>query len=232
MINKEVEVIFANLARHLASQASEEEVLTAVVEQAVALLPACEDAGIMLLTKQGRVQTPVATSQIVRDSDAAQAETGEGPCFDAALRQVRENEVFRCEDTRTDQRWPRYLPRARELGVGSILGFQLFHHEEVFGALNLYSGTRGAFGPENERLGWVLASHAAVALTSTRTSTQLRTALEHARAIGQALGMVRVRYDMDEDQALAALKRLSQTRNTKLSNLAGSVVDAGGELPD
>ncbi len=225
-------VTFAHIARHLASQVTEQDVLDAVVALAVERLPGCDDAGIMLLTRHGHVETAAATSDRVRASDEAQAQVGEGPCFDAALERGERNEVFRCEDTRSEQRWPRYMPRARALGMGCMLGFQLFHHDEVFGALNLYSDEPRRFDAVSEMQGWGLASHAAVALTAARTSTQLRSALRTSRAIGQALGMVRVRYDLDEEKALAALKRLSQNTNTKLSDLAERVVDNGGELPD
>ena len=225
-------VAFAHIARHLASQVTEQDVLDAVVTLAVEQLPGCDDAGIMLVSRNGHVETPAATSDRVRTSDEAQARAGEGPCFDAALQRGEHNEVFRCDDTRSEQRWPRYLPQARALGMGGMLGFQLFHHDEVFGALNLYSDEPRRFDSESEQRGWGLASHAAVALTAARTSTQLRTALSTSRAIGQALGMVRVRYDLDEEKALAALKRLSQNTNTKLNDLAERVVANGGELPD
>lgn len=223
-------VLFANVARHLASQTSEQAVLQAVLDLATQLIPDCDDAGILILSKRQKSETPAATSQRVRDSDAAQIAYGEGPCFDAALEQGGRNQVFRCQDTRTDMRWPRYLARARELGVGSMMGFQLFNHDQSFGALNLYSDRPGAFDAESEGQGWVLASHAAVALTSARTSEQLHAALDNSRMIGQATGIVRERYDMSEEQATSTLLRISQDHNIKMAELSRSIV-AGGELP-
>lgn len=223
-------VRFANIARHLASQPSEEAVLEAVVAMAVDLVPGCDDAGILLLTKGKTVTTPAASSDRVRASNDAQAAAGEGPCYDAALQHSDINQLFHCRSTRTDDRWPTYLPTARELGVGSMLGFQLFHHDQTFGALDMYSDTEDAFGTDSETRGWVLASHAAVALTSARTGQQLQGALENARTIGQAVGMVRVRYDMSEEQATSALLRVSQESNTKMAELARTIV-TGGDLP-
>lgn len=223
-------VLFATVARHLASQTSEQAVLQAVLDMAMDLLPDCDDAGILILSKRHKSETPAATSQRVHDSDAAQIAFGEGPCFDAALKQGSRNQVFRCADTHTDPRWPRYLARARELEIGSILGFQLFNHDQNFGALNLYSDHPGAFDAESESQGWVLASHAAVALTSARTSEQLHAALESSRTIGQATGIVRERYEMSEDQATSALLRISQDHNIKMAELARAIV-AGGDLP-
>lgn len=228
MMNAEDErVLFATIARDLASETSEQAVLDSVVEMAVRLVPGCDDAGVMILTKGRKVETPAATSQRVRDSDDAQVEYGEGPCYDASHASEERNQSFHCRSTSTDTRWPRYLPRARELGVGSTLGFQLFSHQHTFGALDLYSDRENAFTAESENRGWVLASHAAVALTSARTSRQLHAALENARTIGQAVGMVRARYDMSEDQATSALLRMSQENNVKMADLARSVVTDG-----
>ncbi|WP_338748890.1 GAF and ANTAR domain-containing protein [Janibacter alittae] len=227
MNDEDETVLFATIARDLASETSEQGVLDAVVDMAVDLVPGCDDAGIMLLTKRQKVATPAATSQRVRDSDDAQAEFGEGPCYDASHAQEARNQAFHCPSTRTDTRWPRYLPRARELGVGGMLGFQLFNHQHTFGALNLYSDREHALGVVSESRGWVLASHAAVALTAARTSRQLHAALENARTIGQAVGMVRARYDMSEEQATSVLLRMSQENNVKMSDLAESVVTRG-----
>lgn len=224
-------VLFAAIARDLASKESEQAVLDAVVTKAVQFMPGCDDAGIMILTKNRTVTTPAATSQRVRDSDDAQAAAGEGPCFDAALKLDDRNQVFHCSSTATDPRWPIYLPRARELGVGSMLGFQLFHDEQTFGALNLYSNEEGAFGDDSENRGWAFASHAAVALTSARTSGQLSAALENSRTIGQATGILRERYEMSEEQATSALLRISQQTNTKMADLARTVVDGGDLYP-
>lgn len=230
-LNDDPLVMFAEITRHLASQPTEQAVLDQVVALALEVLPGCDDAGIMLLTDKRDVETAAASGQRVKDSDAAQARVGEGPCFDAAVDLHDTNQSFRCRDTHTETRWPAYLPAARALGVGSMLGFQLFHHERTFGALNLYSDRAGAFDADTERLGWVLASHAAVALIAARTDAQMHGALENSRMIGQAIGMIRERYAMPEDQALAVLRRLSQDSNRKLKDVAEVLVSTG-QLPD
>jgi hypothetical protein len=66
--------------------------------------------------------------------------------------------------TGAHQRWPAYAPRAHKLGVGSMMGFLLFTDEQDLGALNLYSRKPGAFTEASELAGWLLASHAAIAL--------------------------------------------------------------------
>ncbi len=116
------------------------------------------------------------TDEMVETSDRLQGELGEGPCFDAA-RRVNGDRVFRIVDMAQPQPlWPSYAPAARKLGIGSMMGFLLYTDDQDFGALNCYSGRAGAFTPESETAGWLLASHAAVALASARTVDQL----EHA----------------------------------------------------
>ncbi|RCW40718.1 response regulator receiver and ANTAR domain protein [Halopolyspora algeriensis] len=224
-------VAFANLARDLSAQTSEQDVLDRVVELAVQFIDGCDDAGILLLHRRRDVETAATSSELVRESDQAQAELREGPCFDAALDDVPwNNRVYRSKDTATETRWPSYMPRARDLGIGSMLGFQLYRDEGSFGALDLYSHRRNAFDDRAEDLGWVLASHAAVALNSARTDEQLRTALTTREEIGKALGILMERHQLSDDAAFTVLKRISQDNNLKLRAVAETLLRTG-ELP-
>ncbi|WP_158546698.1 GAF domain-containing protein [Halopolyspora algeriensis] len=161
---------FADLARDLTAQTSKQAVLDRAVEQAVRHLDGCDDAGILLLYRKRGVETIAASSRRVHDSDQAQGRLREGPCFDAALQAGSwHNRFYRSGDLATETRWPSYIPQARALGIGSMVGFQLYRDEEFFAALNLYSDRRQTFGERAEKLGWVLASYAAVVLISART---------------------------------------------------------------
>ncbi len=221
-------VRFARIARDLAAQRSEQAVLERVVELAVQELDGCDDAGIMLLRRKQEVETAATSSDLVERSDEAQARNREGPCFDAARNTIPwHNAVYRIDDTATEDRWPAYVPEARELGVGAMLGFQLYREEESFGALDLYAKRPHAFDDGSERLGWVLASHAAVALNSVRTSDQLHSALQTRQEIGKALGRVMERYGISDDMAFAVLQRASQDNNIKLHTVADEVVRTG-----
>ncbi|MDR7301773.1 GAF and ANTAR domain-containing protein [Haloactinomyces albus] len=228
MIDDDALVWFAEIARDLASQPSEQAVLDRVVELAVEVIDGCDDAGILLLHHKRDVATAASSSRRVRDSDAEQARLREGPCFDAALNTAPwHNKVYRSEDTATEPRWPKYMPRARELGIGSMLGFQLYNTQESFGAMDLYGHRRHAFDVTTERQGWVLASHAAVALTSARTDEQLRTAIATRQEIGQASGILMERHGLSGEAAFTVLKRTSQDNNIKLRTVAEEVVRTG-----
>ncbi|MET9509440.1 GAF and ANTAR domain-containing protein [Streptomyces flavidovirens] len=120
-----------------------------------------------------------------------------------------------------------YVPEARKLGIGSMIGFLLYTADDNLGALNLYSPHPGAFTDRSEQIGWLLASHAAVAFSSARTHAQLNTALETRHEIGEAIGILMGRHKLTEDQAFAVLRKASQEHNIKLRDIARTVTETG-----
>ncbi|MDO0929300.1 GAF and ANTAR domain-containing protein [Streptomyces sp. TG1A-8] len=212
----------AVLARRLLEQDSVQATLDEIAAAAVRLVDGCDAAGILAVRK-GRAVTLAATGDLVRECDRRQAELCEGPCFDLA-RRGNGDRVYRIPDM-TDPRpeWKRFAPAARELGVGSMTGLLLYTDEEDFGALNLYASRPGAFGEEIETAGWLLASHAAVALASARTIDQLEHGLESRHAIGEAMGILMERHRMSEEDAFGVLRRISQHHNVKLRDVAQKV---------
>ncbi len=214
----------ALLARDLVERDSVQATLDAIAESAVKLIEGCDAAGILTVSK-GRAVTLAVCGDIVEESDRLQGELGEGPCFDAA-RRVDGERLFRIADmTRPQPSWPRYSRAARDLGIGSMTGVLLYTHEEDFGALNLYSRRPGAFGEDIEAAGWLLASHAAVALATARTVDQLEHAMDTRHAIGEAMGILMERHRMSEDEAFGVLRRISQHHNLKLRDVARRVRD-------
>ncbi|WP_199875995.1 GAF and ANTAR domain-containing protein [Streptomyces sp. Root1310] len=218
----------ASMARDLLAQDSVDDTLERITASATELVDGCDEAGI-LVRHAAKVQTLAPTGQLVVESDRLQERLGEGPCFDAA-RSPSGERVFRIADlTAEHQRWPAYAPRAHLLGVGSMMGFLLFTGDEDLGALNLYSCKPGAFTEASETAGWLLASHAAVALSSARTHAQMEQAIATRHAIGEAMGILMGSHHITEEQAFDVLRRYSQENNVKLREVA-RLVCAGGSL--
>lgn len=217
----------ARMVQDLLAQDSVQSTLERVSRHAVDIVHGCEAAGVMMLHQGSRVETLAVTSDLVAESDRIQDELGEGPCFDA----VNEREpVYRVVDMAgSGQRWPRYAPKARDLGIGSMMGFLLSteREREYLGALGLYSSEPNAFTERSEQVGWIFASHAAVAFSTARSDEQLRNAIATRQEIGEALGIVMERYSIPEGQAFEMLKTLSQERNIKLREIARMVVETG-----
>ncbi|ANJ05793.1 MULTISPECIES: GAF and ANTAR domain-containing protein [Streptomyces] len=217
----------ASLARDLLAQESVNDTLDRITGSATELVDGCDAAGILIL-RDRRVRSLAPTDQVVVESDALQERVGEGPCFDAARTSDGQRQ-YRIADFRDEaQRWPKYVPEARKLRLGSMMGFLLFTEDEDLGALNLYSYRPGAFTEADETAGWLLASHAAVAFSSARTHAQLQEAIGTRHTIGEAMGILMGSHHLTEDQAFAALRKYSQDNNVKLRDLAARVCESGG----
>ncbi|PPS67280.1 MULTISPECIES: GAF and ANTAR domain-containing protein [Streptomyces] len=214
----------AVLARTLLKQDSVQQTLDEIAASAVRLVDGCDAAGILAVRK-GRAVTLSSCGDMVQESDRLQGELGEGPCFDLA-RRAEDERVFRIVDmTRPQPDWPRYAAAARELGIGSMTGVLLYTHDEDFGALNLYAGRPGTFTEDIATAGWLLASHAAVALSDARTIDQLEHALQTRHAIGEAMGILMERHGMSDEDAFNVLRNISQHHNVKLRDVAQRIRD-------
>jgi transcriptional regulator with GAF, ATPase, and Fis domain len=209
----------ALLARNLLAQDSVQGTLDEIAASAVKLVEGCDAAGILAVRK-GQAVTLSSYGDIVEESDRLQGALGEGPCFDLAHRPDDER-VFRIADmTQPQPAWPRFAEAARGLGIGSMTGLLLYTHDEDFGALNLYARRPGTFTKDIETAGWLLASHAAVALADARTIDQLQQAMDARHAIGEAMGMLMERHQLSEGDAFDVLRRISQHHNIKLRDVA------------
>ncbi|MFE5220447.1 MULTISPECIES: GAF and ANTAR domain-containing protein [unclassified Streptomyces] len=216
----------ATMARDLLAQDSVTATLEKITACATDLVEGCDAAGVLILHGK-QVETLAPTDQVVIDSDRLQERLQEGPCFDAAHNHLGER-VFRIADfTAHTQRWPAYAPPARELGLGSMMGFLLYTDEEDLGALNLYSRRPGAFTEASETAGWLLASHAAVAFAGARTHAQMEQAVATRHTIGEAMGILMGSRHLTETQAFDVLRRYSQEKNIKLRDVARRVCEQG-----
>ncbi|MER6443320.1 GAF and ANTAR domain-containing protein [Streptomyces sp. NPDC001185] len=216
----------ASMAHDLLAQPSVDRTLERITASATELVEGCDAAGI-LLVHGPEVETLAPTERLVADLDRLQQRLGQGPCFDAARESGKER-VFRILDfTAEELRWPDFVPAALERGVGSMMGFLLFTDDEDFGALNLYSRRPGAFTEVSEDAAVMLASHAAVALSSARTHAQLEQAVATRHQIGEAMGILMSSLHLTEEQAFGALRRYSQDNNVKLREVARQVCEKG-----
>ncbi len=216
-----------DLARSLHEEDSVEDTLQGIVDAAVGTVPGAQYAGLSVIEGRLTVRTRAGTAGLVHQVDQAQYDTGEGPCLDA----LYEQHTVRLSDMATETRWPRFTYRSAELGVGSMLSFQLYVEKDNLGALNLYAREKHAFTDESEQVGLLFATDAAVAMADAQKNQQLSQAMAVRDLIGQAKGILMERHKLTGDQAFALLVRASQHTNTKLSEVARYLVETG-ELRD
>jgi GAF domain-containing protein len=220
----EVAAALAAAARSMHAPRTLEETLDTVVHTARGSLPGIDHVGISVMHRRGAIETVSATDDLVRRLDALQYELGEGPCCFA----IHDAPVVVLEHAGRDQRWPRYVPRAVQLGLRSQLGLRLYTDRETLGALNMYSTTADTLDPELIHLAELFAAHAAIAMGRAREVDQLHEGMMARKVIGQAIGILMERHQITEERAFAFLSRASQTSNTKLRDIAQEIVDGAG----
>lgn len=102
----------------------------------------------------------------------------------------------------------------------------------VIGAMNVYAHAKNAFDERAAELGELFATPAAVAVQNAqildqtqRLVQQLQVAMTERGIIDQSLGIIMSRSGVSADEAMARLRRMSQTEHVKLARIAQSVVD-------
>lgn len=219
--------VFADLARALHAEPDMDGVLQRTVLAAVRNVPGAELAGIAVLGKRS-IRSVAASAPLVGLVDQAQYDAAEGPCLAVV---ADERNIVLVDDLATDPRWPKFAARAAELGVASVLSFQLSATGDTIGTLNLYAHAAHAFTEESVLVGTMLSAHAAIAMDATVAIDRLHQALAGRDVIGQAKGILMERYQLTDDQAFDLLIAASQHTNRKLHDIAADLV-ATGTLPD
>ncbi|MDP9984811.1 GAF domain-containing protein [Pseudarthrobacter oxydans] len=212
-----------DIARELQHKEDPESMLAGIVHASLELVPHAAEASVSLVTGRRTIESRAASSDLPRRVDALQSETGQGPCLDASY----EKRVVSVPDLSTDRRWPDFSRQAFELGARSMLSFQLFVNGDHLGALNLFGNDVGVFDAESERIGALVAAHAAVAVAGSQQVSQLTLALDTRDLIGQAKGILMERYKITAQQAFLLLSRASSELNIKLREVAEQLTVSG-----
>lgn len=215
---------FARLAIELHDAPGVEETVDAVVQFALQALN-CTYAGVALDARGTRPEVAAVTDPVVADVYNLQIDSQDGPLVTA----LRERTTILVRDTATEDRWPEWAEKVAALGVRSVLDVPLAtgsrNRSATVGVLGLYSLTPDGFGEDDEAIAHILARHASVAVASARHEATLAQAVDARKLVGQAMGILMERFDVDDDQAFAILKRYSQDTNTKLRDVAQQLID-------
>jgi GAF domain-containing protein len=213
---------FARLAVELHDASGVDETIDAVVQFALQALN-CSYAGVALSARGSQPEVAAVTDPVVADVFRPQLAAGSGPLVTAMLERI----TVLIRDTTTDLRWPEWASTVSALGVRSVLDVPLATGSGAgpVGVLGLYSPEPDAFGEDDEAIAHILARHASVALASARHEETLAQAVDARKLVGQAMGILMERFDLDGDRAFAILRRYSQDTNTKLRDVAQQLID-------
>jgi hypothetical protein len=188
------------------------------------------DAGSISMTEHGRIETRHPTSEEIRKLDEVQSELHEGPCI-TALEDPPPSGTVVADDLAGDdaQRWPEFAPRAVAAGYRGLLSTQLSIDGGVRAALNLYSASPHAFDDEARTLAGLFGIQSSILLYGANTAAQLQKAVDSRDLIGQAKGILRERFKVDDEGAFQMLVKSSQETNLKLTAVAQWLTEDTGE---
>ncbi len=213
-------------SRFFVGDATLHETLHQVSELACAAVGSADMVGITMLV-DGRARTAVFTDDTAPQIDAAQYETGVGPCLDA----FRHQAVYRIDDMDGDRQWPPFSEAAAAHGIRSSLSVPLVARHEGVGALNFYSRTLAAFSDDDVHVGLQFATQAAIVLANAQAYWDARQlgedmaeAMRSRAIIDQATGILMGAQCCSADEAFQILVRASQRENRKLREIADEVV--------
>lgn len=226
-LSPELKASLQTMSRLHVDEGTVEALLQLMVALACASIPGVTNASVSLATGQ-KLRTVNATSDDVREADATQYRTGQGPCVSAIRDGRRYNVIFADEIAN----WPEFVAETVAAGLHSALSTPMQSRDRTVGALNLYSERKTVFSDEAVESARVFADHAAVVLSNAvsyasaeASSRHLQTALDTARVIGRAQGVIMARETCSSDAAFDVLRRASQRTNRKLREIAEEVVE-------
>jgi GAF domain-containing protein len=221
--DQEFYAALAHAARTINQARTPEETLQTIAETALISIPGMEHVGVSVIDRNGNPETKAATSELVMELDTLQYSLEEGPCVDSL---IHGSTIVAAPNIRHAKRWPRYRPAAVELGLKAQLAVKLYldGHGTV-GGLNMYATESGDIDPQAPGIADLFATHAALALGRAREVDSLHQALRTREVIGQAVGLLMQRYELDPDGAFSFLVRSSSHSNTKVRDIAVRMVE-------
>jgi hypothetical protein len=205
--------------------------LNRLAELAAWQVPACAGAHAVVW-RDGELVSDAATHPDLAELAELQLTTGRGPIAAAAETGI----PVSCPDTLEEDRWPEYAEAALRCGVRCSIHLvrELPHGTLV---LSLFGMHPGALDVESNPVADVLAAFGGAMLANAtayhqarRTASQLQDAVATRSVVDQAKGILMHALGCDADDALRRLRRESQRRHVKVTEVASEVVATyGGE---
>jgi len=212
---------YAEAARELQDARGVSDTLQQVAELAADVAQA--DLAVVLGVSRhgGLPQLLAATDYPIGGQLAAmQREAGSARAWQVII----DGSVVQIDDLAADHRWPCHGKQVVEnLDFRSVLAFPLLIDGRPVASLALYGRQANAFGVAEVELAAAFAEHAAIGFhqaIQAEQITNLDIALEHARDIGAAVGIIMERRRITQREAFSLLRQASKNRNIKLYTLA------------
>jgi hypothetical protein len=208
---------------------SEARSLNRLAELAAWQVPACAGAHAAVW-RDSEVTGTAATHPDLAELADLQLGLGRGPLVTAA----DESLPVSCPDTLTETRWPEYAAAALRRSVRcSVHLVREFPRGAL--VLSLFGVRPGVLDVQSNPMADTLAAFGSAMLTNAtaygqaqRTASQLKDAVVARSVVDQAKGVLMHALGCDADDALRRLRKESQRRHVKVTEVAAEVVAAYG----
>jgi hypothetical protein len=167
----------------------------------------------------------------------AQLGPGRGPVFDA----LAGGEPVSVPDMLTENRWPEYTMAALRRGVRCSITLSYLQvardsaPDRDTVTLSLFAARPRVLEASQLDVAELLVTYGGAVMGNAadfgdaqRTAQQLRDAAEFQAVVDQARGMLMQTLSCTSDEAMRWLRRTSQERNIRVSDVAGMIVAGGG----
>lgn len=204
-----------------------------LVDSCITLTDA-DEAGLLLMNREGELGIAAATSQSTRIVELLQLQTEEGPCLDA-FRTGQPVQSGPLDGEEAKERWPTFAPQAVAAGFDSVHAIPIRLRDAVLGSLNLFKIGPGKVTDRDIAAARALADLATIAILQDRAMSearevidQLQTALDTRVVIEQAKGMLAERTRLDVGAAFERMRSYARSNNLRLSEVSSRITS--GEL--
>ncbi|HEY2300094.1 MAG TPA: GAF and ANTAR domain-containing protein [Jatrophihabitans sp.] len=219
----------SRLAEALGAEQGELD-LQAVLRLAVGAVAHADHVGLSLVETGEPPRSLAASGPVPSQVDAVQHRLDEGPCLQA----IDRDELVAADDLSSDRTWPRFAAEVTAVTtVRSLFAARMALDDDRSAALNFYADRPDAFDDADFATGTVLAGLISTAIqrdAATRKVEDLEAALDSARTIGTAVGVLMAKRLLTREQAFDQLRAASEHLHTTLRAVAQQVAETG-ELP-
>lgn len=222
---------FADLAHAATAGADPVELTTLLCERVVAVLPVAA-AGVMVVDAGGSLRVLGSSSAAAHVLDLLQVQDDAGPCRDCCRDGAAVDDAVL--DVAAEAPWPRFAAAVRAEGFGAVHALPLAARGRTHGALNLFA-VRGLVAGDLV-VAQALADATTLALLqadpdedAVLVARRLHAAVADRAVVQQAVGVLRVRFGVDADGALARLREVAAATGTRLVDVAAVATGADGD---
>lgn len=209
------------------------DLLQSLVDRSIGLFDASA-AGIVLTSASDGYEVVASTSERSQFVGLMQLRADEGPCVEA----ITTGRVVSVESPgEIRSRWPLFASASEGLGFVAVHAIPLRLRDETIGSLNLFRDRQGPMNDDDAVAAQALADVATISILQERTVSdlsvtqqQLQRALDSRVLIEQAKGVVAHTHDLDMETAYRLIRHRARTTQTKIAELARSIVEDGLRL--